>query len=152
MKYSALGNVCVGIVCMMVMSCNNFELSTAPESPVAVNDAQLEDQDVAGSIQAPLDENLKTYFQGIEDKLGQLEEKHAKLVNSATEAGPGSKSRVSLDVSVAELTKKGEEVQLQIEAMKSAKSKDQSALQTSMEKTLAELAESYDTALAEFAG
>ena len=152
MKYSALGNVCVGIVCMMVMSCSNSELSTAPESQVAVNDEQLEDQDSRESIQAPVSKNLTAYLQGVEDKLGQLEEKHAKLVNFVTEAGPGSQSRVSLDVRLAELTKKGEEVQFQIEAMKSAKGEDHSALQISMDKTLADLAQSYDNALAEFAG
>jgi hypothetical protein len=46
MKYSAPGNVFVGIVCMMVMSCSNSELSTAPESQVAVNNERLEDQDI----------------------------------------------------------------------------------------------------------
>ena len=62
MKYSAPGNVFVGIVCMMVMSCSNSELSTAPESQVAVNNERLEDQDSMESFQAPVSENLTTYF------------------------------------------------------------------------------------------
>ncbi len=152
MKYSALGNVCVGIVCMMVISCSNSELSTTPESQVAVNDEQLEDQNSMESIQAPVSEDLTTYLQGVEDQLGHLKEKHATLVNSATKAEPGSQSRVSLDVRLAELTKKGEEIQFQIEAMKAATGEDHAALQTGMGKTLEELAESYDNALAEFAG
>ncbi len=149
MKYSALGNVCVGIVCMMVMSCSNSEIGTAPESQVVVNDSQLEGKDATESIQAP---NLTTYLQGFEDKLGRLKDKHVKLVSQAKEAAPGSKSRESLDAILEELTKKGEEVQFQIEAMKSAKGKDQLALQTGMDKTLADLDQSYDQALAEFAG
>ncbi|UCH90418.1 MAG: hypothetical protein JSU60_04670 [Nitrospirota bacterium] len=149
MKYSALGNVCVGIVCMMVLSCSNSEVSTAPESPVVVNDVQLESKDAVESIQAP---NLTTYLQGFEDKLGRLKDKHAKLVSQAKEAAPGSKSRESLDVILEELTKKGEEVQFQIEALKSGKGEDLLALQTGMDKTLADLDQSYDKALAEFAG
>ncbi len=149
MKYSALGNVCVGIVCMMVIGCSNSELSTAPEAQVAVNDEQLEGKDVMESIQAP---NLTTYLQHVEDKLGQLKDKHAKLVNTEPETGPGSKSRVILDTRLAELTQEGEEVQFQIEAMKAAKGEDQLALQTGIDKALADLDQSYDTALTEFAG
>jgi hypothetical protein len=96
-----------------------------------VNNERLEDQDSMESFQAPVSENLTTYLQGVEDKLGQLEEKHAKLVNFVTEAGPGSKSRVILDA---------------------AKGEEHSALQTDMDKTLADLDQSYDKALAEFAG
>lgn len=153
MKDSALGNVFVAIVCMMVVGCSNSELSSAPESQLAVGGATpLSEKDVVQNIHAPLGENLTTYLQGVEDKLGQLKDKHAKLVNSVPEAGPGSKSRVILDARLAELTKKGEEVQFQIEAMKSAKGEDQLALQTGMDKTLAELAQSYDNALAQFVG
>ena len=152
MKYSVLGNVFVGIACIMVIGCSNSELSTAPESPLAGKDMPLGDKDVVENIHAPLGENLTTYLQGVEDKLGQLKDKHAKLVNSVPEAGPGSKSRVILDARLAELTKEGEEVQFQIEAMKSAKGEDQPALQIGMDKTLAELDQSYDKALAQFAG
>ncbi len=152
MKYSAPGNVFVGIVCMMVMSCSNSELSTAPESQVAVNNERLEDQDSMESFQAPVSENLTTYLQGVEDKLGQLKEKHAKLEGRVKEAAPGSDSIMTLDVMLVELTKKGEEVQLQIAALKAAKGEEHSALQTDMDKTLADLDQSYDKALAEFAG
>jgi hypothetical protein len=152
MKYSAPGNVFVGIVCMMVMSCSNSELSTAPESQVAVNNERLEDQDSMESFQAPVSENLTTYLQGVEDKLGQLKDKHAKLEGRVKEAAPGSDSIMTLDVMLVELTKKGEEVQLQIAALKAAKGEEHSALQTDMDKTLADLDQSYDKALAEFAG
>jgi hypothetical protein len=152
MKYSAPGNVFVGIVCMMVMSCSNSELSTAPESQVAVNNERLEDQDSMESFQAPVSENLTTYLQGVEDKLGQLKDKHAKLEGRVKEAAPGSDSIMTLDVMLVELTKKGEEVQLQIAALKAAKGEDQNVLQTGMDKTLADLDQSYDKALAQFAG
>ena len=152
MKYPALGNVYVGVACMLVMGCSNSELSSAPESRVAVKDAQLEDQDVVESIQAPLSENLTTYLQGVADSLAKLQEKHGQLANHVPADGPGSKSRVSLDAILDELTKKGEEVQFQIEAMKSAKGEDHPALQTGMDKTLADLDQSYDKALAQFAG
>jgi len=152
MKYSVIRNVCVGIACMMVMGCSNSELSTAPESQLAVNDAQLEDKDGVESIQAPLGENLTTYLQGAEEKLAQLKDKHAKPVGQVKEIAPGSDSTMALDAILADLTKKGEDVQLQIEAMKPAKGEDQLALQTGMDKTLADLAQSYDSALIQFAG
>jgi hypothetical protein len=59
---------------------------------------------------------------------------------------------MTLDVMLVELTKKGEEVQLQIAALKAAKGEDQNVLQTGVDKTLADLDQSYDKALAQFAG
>jgi hypothetical protein len=41
---------------------------------------------------------------------------------------------------------------LQIAALKAAKGEDQNVLQTGMDKTLADLDQSYDKALAQFAG
>jgi len=152
MKYSALGKFFVGIAFMMVIGCSNSEFSSAPESQLAVTDTLLSEKDVVENIQAPLGQNLTMYLQGVEDKLGKLKDKHAKLANHVPEAGPGSKSRVTLDATLVELTKKGEEFQFQIEVLKSAKGKDQPALQTGMDKTLADLDQSYDKALAQFAG
>lgn len=152
MKYSVLGKLVVGLACMMAIGCSNSEISTAPESQLAEKDAQLESKDLTKSIEAPLSENLTTYLQGVEEKLVKLKEKHAQLVGQVPEVGPGSKSKVILDARLAELRKEGEEVQYQIEAMKSAKGKDQLALQTGINKTLADLDQSYDTAIAEFAG
>jgi hypothetical protein len=146
MKNSPLGNVFVGIVCMMVIGCSNSELSSVPESQLAVADTPLSDKAVSENIEAPLGQNLTIYLQGVEDKLGQLKNKHAK------EAAPGSDSIMTLDVMLVELTKKGEEVQLQIAALKAAKGEDQNVLQTGMDKTLADLDQSYDKALAQFAG
>ncbi len=152
MKYSALGNVFVGIGCMMVIGCSNSEVSSVPESQLAVANTPLSDKAVSENIEARLSQNLTMYLQGIEDKLGQLKDKHAKLANHVPEAGPGANSRVVLDAILEELTKKGEEVQWQIEAMKSAKGEDHPALQDGMDETLADLEESYITALAKFAG
>jgi hypothetical protein len=149
MKYSVLGNVCVGIVCMMIVGCSNSELSTAPESSLVGKDMPLGDKVVVEKIQAPLGENLTTYLKVVEDKLAQVKVKHDKLVGHVKEASPGSDA---MDATLVELTKKGEDVQLQIEAMKSAKGEDQLALQTGVDKTLADLAQSYDSALIQFAG
>jgi hypothetical protein len=144
MKNSPLGNVFVGIVCMMVIGCSNSELSSVPESQLAVADTPLSDKAVS--------QNLTIYLQGVEDKLGQLKNKHAKLEGRVKEAAPGSDSIMTLDVMLVELTKKGEEVQLQIAALKAAKGEDQNVLQTGVDKTLADLDQSYDKALAQFAG
>ena len=153
MKDSALGNLFVAIVCMMVVGCSNSELSSAPESQLAVGGGTpLSEKDVVQNIHAPLGENLTTYLQGVEDKLGQLKDKHAKLEGRVKEAAPGSDSIMTLDVMLVELTKKGEEVQLQIAALKAAKGEDQNVLQAGMDKTLADLDQSYDKALAQFAG
>jgi hypothetical protein len=152
MKNSPLGNVFVGIVCMMVIGCSNSELSSVPESQLAVADTPLSDKAVSENIEAPLGQNLTIYLQGVEDKLGQLKNKHAKLEGRVKEAAPGSDSIMTLDVMLVELTKKGEEVQLQIAALKAAKGEDQNVLQTGMDKTLADLDQSYDKALAQFAG
>lgn len=152
MKYSALGKLFVGLACMMAIGCSNSEISTAPESQLAEEDAQLENKDLAKSFQDPLSENLTTYLQGVEDKLVKLKEKHTQLVGQVSEAGPGANSKVILDTKLEELTKKSEELLFQIEAMKSAKGEDHSALQVSLDKALADLDESYDTALAKFAG
>lgn len=153
MKYSVLGNVCFGLACLMVMGCSNSELSTAPESPVVVGEGTaMSEKDVVENIQAPVGENLTTYLKAVEDKLGQLKEKHAKLANGVSEAGSGSKAKESLGAILDDLTKKSEEFQFQIEAMKSAKGGDQPALQADMDKALADLDQSYDTALAQFAG
>ena len=142
----------LGLACMMVIGCSNSENSTAPESQLAEVDAQLENKDLAESIQAPLSENLSTYLEGVKDKFAQLKDKHAQLVGQVSETGPGTEPKVALDATLEELTKKGEEIQLQIEAMKSAKGEDQPVLQTDMDKSLADLDQSYDTALAQFAG
>ena len=152
MKYSVLGKLFVGLACIMAIGCSNSEISTAPESQLAEKDAQLKNKDLAKSIQAPLSENLTTYLQGVEDKLVKLKEKHAQLVGQVPEAGPGTESKGNWDAQLDELTKKGEELQFQIEAMKSAKGEDHSALQVGLDKSLADLDESYDTALAKFAG
>ena len=149
MKHSLLGNVFVGIVCMMIVGCSNSELSNAPESSLAGKDMELGNKEVVENIQAPLGENLTTYLKVVEDKLAQVKVKHDKLVGHVKEASPGSDA---MDATLVELTKKGEDVQLQIEAMKSAKGEEQLALQTDMDKTLADLAQSYDNALTQFAG
>jgi len=152
MKHSLLGNVFVGIVCMMIVGCSNSELSNAPESSLAGKDMELGNKEVVENIQAPLGENLTTYLKVVEDKLAQVKVKHDKLVGHVKEAAPGTDSTMALDALLVELTKKGEDVQFQIEAMKSTKGEDHLALQTGMDKTLSDLAQSYDNALAQFVG
>ncbi len=152
MKYSVLGKLFVGLACMMGVGCSNSEVSTTSESQLVGKDMASGNKDVAENIQASVAKNLTTYLQGFDDKLSQLKDKHAKLVSQAKEAEPGSKSRESMDAILKELKKKSEEVQFQIEILKSGKGEDQLALQTGMDKTLADLDQSYDQALAEFAG
>ena len=152
MKYSVLGNLGIGLVCLMVVGCSNSEVDTSSESQLAGTDTSLNDKDVVENISAPSGESLTTYLVGVDDKLGQLKDKHAKLMGQVKEAAPGSDSVQALEAKLAELTTKGEELQFQIEAMKAAKGDDQLALQAGMDKALADLDQSYDTALAPFLG
>ena len=59
---------------------------------------------------------------------------------------------VVLDTNLDKLTKHGKEVQRQIDELKAAKGNDWLALQSGMNQALEELAQSYDKALARFAG
>jgi len=102
--------------------------------------------------QAQTGVTLTTYLKGVDDKLVQLKDKHAKLVEQVQKDGSGAEPTVALNAILGELKKKGEELQFQIEAMKSAKGEDQLALQTGMDQTLKELTQSYEKALAEFLG
>ena len=47
--------------------------------------------------------------------MGQLLDKHAKLVDQAQQSGSGTEAQVALDTNLEDLTKKGEEVQRQID-------------------------------------
>ncbi|MDH5563079.1 MAG: hypothetical protein OEY91_05560 [Nitrospirota bacterium] len=152
MKYSVLGNLGVGLVCMMVVGCSNSELGTSSESRLTGKDIPLENEAVVETQQALTGETLTTYLKGVDDKLVQLKDKHAKLVDHVQKDGSGAEPTVALNEILGELKKKGEELQLQIEAMKSAKGEDQLVLQTGMDQTLKELTQSYDKALAEFLG
>jgi hypothetical protein len=152
MKYFVLDNLGLGLVCMMVFGCSNSELGTSPESQLTGEDTPLESHAVVEAQQALAGETLTTYLKGVDDKLGQLKDKHAKLVDHVQKDGSGTEPTLALNAILGELKKKGEELQFQIEAMKSAKGEDQLALQTGMDKALADLAQSYDDALAQFAG
>ena len=152
MKYSVLGNLGVGLVCMMVVGCSNSELGTSSESRLTGKDIPLENEAVVETQQALTGETLTTYLKGVDDKLVQLKDKHAKLVDHVQKDGSGAEPTVALNEILGELKKKGEELQFQVEAMKSAKGEDQLALQTGMDLTLKELTQSYDKALAEFLG
>ena len=152
MKYHVLGNLGVGLVCMMVLGCSNAELGTSPESTLTGKDTPLANQAVVEIQQALVGETLTTYLKGVDDKLGQLKDKHAKLVDHVQKDASGAEPTVALNAIISELKNKGEKLQFQIEAMKSAKGEDHLALQTGMDKTLADLAQSYDNALAQFVG
>jgi len=152
MKNSVLGNLGVGLVCMMVVGCSNSELGTSPESQLTGKDIPLENEAVVETQQALTGVTLTAYLKGVDDKLVQLKDKHAKLVEHVQKDGSGAEPTVALNAILGELKKKGEELQFQVEAMKSAKGEDQLALQTGMDLTLKELTQSYDKALAEFLG
>jgi hypothetical protein len=152
MKNSVLGNLGLGLVCMMVLGCSNSELGTSPESQLTGKAIPLENEAVVATQQALTGVTLTTYLKGVDDKLVQLKDKHAKLVDQVQKDGSGAEPTVALNAILGELKKKGEELQFQIEAMKSAKGEDQLALQTGMDQTLKELTQSYDKALAEFLG
>jgi len=142
----------IGLVCMMVLGCSNSELGTSPESQLTEKDTPLASQAIVETQEAIQGETLATYLKGVDDKLGQLKDKHAKLTDHVQKDASGAEPAVALNAILGELQKKGEELQIQVEAMKAAKGEDQLALQTGMDKALADLAQSYDHALAQFAG
>ena len=127
MKYSVVVNALVGMVAMMVVGCGNFGSS-------------------------PQEETRVEYSKYAEGKLGQLLDTHAKFVVQVQQRGLGSERQAALDATLDDLTKKGEAVQRQIEALKASKGQDWLALQFHMNQALQELAQSYDKALAQFAG
>jgi len=152
MKSSLLRNVVLGMVCLLGVGCSNSELGSSPESQLTGKDIPLDNNAVVERQQALAGETLTTYLNGVDDKLSQLKDKHAKLVHHVQKDGSGVEPTVALNAILDEIKKKGEELQFQIEAMKSATGEDQLALQTGMDKTLNELTQSYDKALAEFLG
>jgi hypothetical protein len=152
MNYPVLVKVLVGVVCIMGVGCSNSETSLSSESQSTGKGLPLDDKASVENRQVPVDVYLTTYLQGVEDKLDKLKDKHAKLVGQVKEAAPGSDSIMALEATLDELTKNGEEIQFQIEALKSAKSEDFQALQAGMDQRLADLDQSYDKALAPFAG
>lgn len=152
MKISVLRNVVVGMICLLGVGCSNSELGSSSESQLAEKNISLDNNAVAETQQSLPGESFTTYLKGVDDKVDQLKDKHAKLVDHVQKEGSGAEPTVALNGILAELKKKGEELQFQIEAMKSAKGEDQLALQAGMDKTLADLGQSYDDALAQFAG
>jgi len=129
-------------------------ISTGPRERLTLiySTVPLENEAVVETQQAQTGVTLTTYLKGVDDKLVQLKDKHAKLVEQVQKDGSGAEPTVALNAILGELKKKGEELQFQIEAMKSAKGEDQLALQTGMDQTLKELTQSYEKALAEFLG
>ena len=152
MKYSMVVNVLVGMVWLMIAGCGTSESGSPDESRLAEEKMQLGDKEVVDTIQAPGEENLNEYVKIVEGKLGQLTDKHAKLVDLGQQAELGSEPQAAFDTSLGDLTKKREEIQVQIETVKAAKGKDWIPLQSGMNQALEELGQSYDTALAKFAG
>ncbi|MEX0829120.1 MAG: hypothetical protein WD032_02655 [Nitrospirales bacterium] len=152
MKSSVLKNIVVGMVCLLGVGCSNADPGSTSESQVTGKDMALDNNAVSETEQALGEETLTTYLKGVDDKLAQLKDKHAKLVDHVQKEGSGAEPTVAFNAILDELKKKGEELQFQIEAMKSAKGEDQLALRAGMNKTLADLAQSYDHALVQFAG
>ena len=151
MKYSAVVNVLVGIVWMVVAGCGTSESNTPQESRFAEEKVQSGDKEVVETSQASLQENRNEYVKIIEEKLSQLNENHAKLVDQA-QATSGTEVQVVLDKTLDDLTKQGKEVQQQIDELKEVNVDDWLALQPDMNQALEELAQSYDRALAKFTG
>lgn len=152
MKPSVLKNLSVWFVCMVLVGCSNSELGTAPESQLAKKDTSLENNAVVEVQQALVGETFTTYLKEIDDKLGQLKVKHAKLVDHVQKDASETEPTVALNPILSELKMRGEELHIQVEAMKSAKGEEQLALQAGMNKALADLAQAYDHALAKFSG
>ena len=152
MKYSLAVNVFVGMVWLMVAGCGTSESGSPEEYQLAGEEVQSGDKEAVETIQASMEENLNEYVKIVEGKMGQLLDKHAKLVDQAQQTGSGTEAQVALDANLEDLTKKGKEVQRQINKLKAAKGKDWLALQSGMNQALEELAQSYDKALAQFPG
>ena len=152
MKYSVAVHVLVGMVWLMIAGCGASESGTPEEFQLAGEEVQSGDKEAIETIQVPVEENLNEYVKTVEGKWDLLKDKHAKLVDQAQQAGSGTEIKVALDTNLDDLTKQGEEVQRQIDELKVAKGKDWLALQSGMNQALEELAQSYDKALAQFAG
>ena len=152
MKPSVLKNLSVWFVCMVLVGCSNSELGTAPESQLGKKDTSLENDAVVEVQQALVGETFTAYLKEIDGKLGQLKVKHAKLVDHVQKDASETEPTVALNPILSELKMRGEELHIQVEAIKSAKGEDQLALQAGMDKALADLAQAYDQALAKFAG
>lgn len=141
---------CIAI--LGVAGCNTSEPGPSDESGLAGKEVQSEDKEVAETSQAPMEEDLNTFLEGVEGKMDQLKVKHVKLVNRVQQAGLKTKPQTTFYATLDDLKKKREDVQIQIEALKTGKKKDWTALQLGMNLALESLAHSYDTALAQFAG
>jgi len=68
------------------------------------------------------------------------------------QAGNGSGIPSASDIALDDLIRKGQALQRQIEALKAAKGKDWLTLRPGINAALEELSQSYDKALAKFAG
>ena len=151
MKNSVVINVLLGMVLMVVAGCGTSESNAPQETRLAEEKVQSGDKEVVETSQASLQENRTEYVKIIEEKLSQLNENHAKLVDQA-QAVSGSEVQVVLDKTLDDLTQQGKEVQQQIDELKEVNVDDWLALQPDMNQALEELAQSYDRALAKFTG
>lgn len=152
MKISAIVSALFCMVWLMVSGCNTSEPGPSDESGLAGKEMQSEDKKVTETTQAPMEEDLNTFLKGVEGKMEQLKVKHVNLINRVQQAGLRTKPQTTFDATLDDLKKKREDVQIQIEALKTGKKKDWTALQLGMNLALEGLAHSYDTALAQFAG
>ena len=149
--------VLVGMVWIIVAGCGSSESGSTEEYQLAGKEIQSEENDnkdrkIVEQAPVPLTGDRNEYFKIIEDKRGQILDKHARLVTQIQQAGDRSESLPALDVSLDDLIQKTEEVHRQIEVLKAAKGRDWLALQSDMNRALEELGRSYDKALAQFGG
>ena len=127
MKFSVVVNVLVGMVGLMVAGCGYFE-------------------------SGPPEKTRHEYSKFAEGQMSQILETHARLAVLTQQRGLESERRTALDVTLDDLTKKVEAVQTQIVALKATNGQGWFAHQFRMSQALEELAQSYNRALARYAG
>ncbi|MDT7042201.1 hypothetical protein [Candidatus Nitronereus thalassa] len=152
MKKSVGVYMFVGMICLIAPGCNTSESEPSDESSSAEKGTALKNQEIVDTRHAPVEEDLNGYVKTVESQLDQLHVKHVNLVARVQQMKLQSEPRAAFNTTLDELIKKRKEVHIHIEALKTAKRKDWSALQLGMNHELEDLSRLYDTALAQFAG
>ena len=152
MKNSVWGNVLLGIGCLVIAGCEYSESGFSDVSSPVKSEAKFGDQEVVNAMQASSEELLHEFSKVVEGKLSQLKKKQAKLTEQVKKDEIVSEAKAALDATLDDLTKKGEAVQIQIEALKAAKGDDWLALQPGVNQALEDMDQAYEKALVYFAG
>ena len=153
MKRSVVVSVFVSLLGFGVLGCESSETESPQESRLVENDDLVPGSQQSGleSAQGPAGEAFLEYVQVVEGKFQELQVRHATLVDRIQQAGKGIGSPPGLDLSLADLTEKGQIVQHQMEALRAAKGAEWLALKSGINTALQELSHAYDKAIIQVA-